>query len=74
VFNLDYKCTIDLILKKVPDVPVFLIVFCSFVLGMLSTLPFIFSYQQQKKRKAEEKKDGAADSSNIPNSNHYGID
>jgi uncharacterized integral membrane protein len=77
VFNLgdDYKCNINIIFKEIPDVPVFLIVFFSFILGMLSTLPFILVYQLRNKRR-EDKKHEPADtsSSNIPNSNHYGID
>jgi len=41
---------------------------------MISTIPFIFSYQARKKQKTEEIKDGADDISSPPNSNHYGID
>ena len=78
VFNLgdDYRCNINIIFKTIPKVPVFLIVFCSFFLGMLSTLPFIISHQLRKKREREieDKKNGSADSSSLPNSNHYGID
>jgi len=75
-FNLgdDYKCKINIFFKIIPDVPVFLIVFCSFVIGMLSTLPFIFSYNLRKKREDENKKLGSADLSSQPNSSHYGID
>ena len=78
-FNLgdDYKCNINLIFKIIPNVPVFLVVFCSFILGMLSTLPFILSHNLRKKREIEDKKHEAAasaDSSSLPNSNHYGID
>jgi len=74
VFNLDYKCTIW-IFKTIHDVPVFLIAFFSFVLGMLSTIPFIISHQLRKKRDIrdiEDKKHEIADTA--PNSNHYGID
>jgi len=74
VFNLENKCDISIIFKKIPDVPVFLIAFFSFILGMISTLPFIFSHQLRKKRKAEEEKRGSVDSSGLPNSSHYGID
>ena len=74
VFNLDNKCDISIIFKKIPDVPVFLITFFSFILGMISTLPFIFSYHLRKKRKAEDEKRGPAASSDLPNSRHYGID
>ena len=75
-FNLGdaYKCNINIIFKIIPDVPVFLIVFFSFVFGMLSTIPFIISYNLRKKREIEDKKHGSADSSGQPNSNHYGID
>jgi predicted tellurium resistance membrane protein TerC len=75
-FNLgdDYKCNINIIFKIIPNVPVFLIVFFSFVFGMISTLPFILIHNLRKKHKVEDKKDGAADSPSIPNSNHYGID
>jgi len=77
VFNLgdDYKCNINIIFKEIPDVPVFLIVFFSFILGMLSTLPFILVYQLRNKRREDKKREpDASSSSNLPNSNHYGID
>jgi len=74
VFNLENKCNISVIFKEIEDVPVYLIAFFSFILGMISTLPFIFSYQIKKKRKAEDEKRGPNDSSNLPNSSHYGID
>jgi hypothetical protein len=89
MFNLDKKCDISFGFTVIEDVPVFLTVFCSFVLGMLSTLPFIFFYQLGKKRKAEdskrepeEPKRKAGDSKRRPgassgllqNSSHYGID
>jgi uncharacterized integral membrane protein len=73
VFNLNYRCTIW-IFKTIEDVPVFLIAFFSFVLGMLSAIPFFISHQMRKKRETENKKDGPSDSSTLPNSNHYGID
>jgi hypothetical protein len=53
---------------------VYLIAFFSFIFGMISTLPFIFSYQLRKKRKDEDEKRGPAVSSDLPNSSHYGID
>jgi len=74
VFNLENKCDISIIIKKIPDVPVYLIAFCSFILGMISTLPFIFSHELRKKRKDGDEKRGPADSPGLPNSSHYGID
>jgi len=74
VFNLENKCDISIIFKEIHDVPVFLVTFFSFVIGMLITLPFIFGYQLRKKKKPEDKKRGPITPSNLPNSNHYGID
>jgi len=74
VFNLEKKCDISFGFAVIKDVPVFLTVFCSIVLGMLSTLPFILSYQLRKKRKAEDEKRVSAESSSLSNSSHYGID
>ena len=73
-FNLQNKCDINIIFRIIHDVPVFLIVFCSFIIGMLSTLPFIIGHNIRKKRAIEEKKHGSVDSSGLPNSNNYGID
>jgi len=74
IFNLEKKCDISFGFAVIHDVPVYLTVFCSIVFGMISTLPFILAYQARKKQKIENKKDGLSDSSNPPNSNHYGID
>jgi len=74
VFNLEEKCDISFGFTVIKDVPVFLTVFCSIILGMLGTLPFILGYQLRKKNKTEDEKRGSADSSGLPNSNHYGID
>jgi uncharacterized integral membrane protein len=74
IFNLEKKCDISFGFTVIRDVPVYLTVFCSIVLGMISTFPFILGYQLRKKRKTEDKKDGSADTSGLPNSSHYGID
>jgi uncharacterized integral membrane protein len=74
IFNLDKKCDISFGFTVIRDVPVFLTVFCSFVLVMLSTLPFILSHQLRKKRKTEDEKLKPVDSPGLPNSSHYGID
>ena len=39
VLNLDNKCDISFGIKTLNDVPVFLSALCSFVLGMLITVP-----------------------------------
>jgi len=74
IFNLEKKCDISFGFTVIRDVPVFLTVFCSIVLGMLSTLPFILGYQLRKKSRPEDRKYESVDSSNLPNRNHYGID
>ena len=74
VFNLDNKCNISIIFKNIEQVPVFLVVFFSFILGMLCTFPFFIIHNLRKKREIENKKHGAADSASLPNSSHYGID
>jgi len=41
-FNLDNKCDISFGFTVIPNVPVFLTVFISYVLGLLCSMPFIF--------------------------------
>jgi uncharacterized integral membrane protein len=54
-FNLDNKCDISFGFAKIAQAPVFLTVFMSFILGFLSTLPFIIT-AGRKRVKAENKK------------------
>jgi uncharacterized integral membrane protein len=55
-FNLENKCDISFGIKKFEDVPVFLTVFSSFVLGLLCTLPFIFTAGRRRREKALKEK------------------
>ena len=61
VFNLNNKCDISFGFTTVKDIPIFLSALFSFVLGMLFTIPLVFS--MGKKRK----KGGQPDSSGGPN-------
>jgi uncharacterized integral membrane protein len=54
-FNLENKCDISFGFAIIAQAPVFLTVFMSFILGFLSTLPFIIT-AGRKRVKAEKKK------------------
>jgi uncharacterized integral membrane protein len=54
-FNLENKCDISFGFAKIAQAPVFLTVFMSFILGFLSTLPFIIT-AGRKRVKAEKEK------------------
>ena len=55
VFNLDNKCDISFGLRTVKDVPVFLSSLFSFVLGMVFTVPLVFSIGRKRKKPAADK-------------------
>jgi uncharacterized integral membrane protein len=50
-FNLENKCDISFGFTKLPDVPVFLTAFASFVLGLLASVPIAVSIRLRKSRK-----------------------
>jgi uncharacterized integral membrane protein len=54
-FNLENRCTISFGFTEIPDMPVYLTAFASFLLGMLCAVPFIISLRR-KKEKAQAKK------------------
>ena len=89
IFNLgdEYRCDISFGFVKFSDVPVFITVFVSLMVGMLCTLPFIFSGKSRKTPKtgkgegkpgaSPEKKppqQGAGQADNLTDSKYYGID
>ena len=49
MFNLDNRCDINFGFKVFNDIPVFLTVFSSFILGSLCTLPLIFRTGKKQK-------------------------
>jgi uncharacterized integral membrane protein len=55
-FNLENKCDIKFGTDKMvlKDVPVYFTVFCSFIIGMLCTLPFILSLKFRKKTESDQ--------------------
>ena len=54
VFNLTNKSDIHFGFWSIKDVPVYLTVFASFILGMICTLPFMLKAGSQKKNKTEK--------------------
>ena len=62
-FNLSNTCDISLGFKTFPNVPVYLTIFGSFLLGMICSLPFIIFGSQKKDKQSEEFR-----SSNTPDS------
>ena len=55
-FNLGNKCDINFIVKKIPDVPVFLTAFSSFILGMLCAIPIVISASRKRKNRHDDEK------------------
>ena len=54
VFNLANKSDINFGFWSIKDVPVYLTVFASFILGMICTVPFIFGAGSRKKNRTEK--------------------
>ena len=53
-FNLTNTCDISLGFKTFPNVPVYLTIFGSFLLGMICSLPFIIFGSPKKDKESEE--------------------
>ena len=53
-FNLDNKCDVNFGVAKVTDVPVFLSIFISFILGLFFALPIGFTIRKKRKEKQEK--------------------
>ena len=80
MLNLENKCDINFGFKKVPEVPVFLTTFSSFILGMLCAFPFILGFRSRKKIKIGKKPDKKPGKGPVSpgiaeeNNDQYGID
>jgi len=59
-FNMseEYRCSINLIFYKTPQIPVFLTIICSFIVGILVMTPFslikIHSLKKEESKNAEK--------------------
>jgi hypothetical protein len=65
-FNLDNRCDVNLGFAKFTNVPVFITIFSSFVLGLLCGLPIAYRLKNKgpifwKRKKGENKHDTASD-------------
>ena len=60
ILNMGNKCDISFGFRTFHDVPIFLSIFISFVMGMLVSIPMIFTLRRRRKKPAE------ADSSDSP--------
>jgi len=67
-FNLDNRCDVNLGFAKFTNVPVFITIFSSFVLGLLCGLPIAYRLKNSlkgpmswKRKKGEDKHDAASD-------------
>jgi uncharacterized integral membrane protein len=58
IFNLKNKSDISFGFAAIKDIPVFLTVFVSFILGMLCTLPFVLGLGGRKKNREEKQGQG----------------
>jgi uncharacterized integral membrane protein len=60
-FNLDNTCAVSFGFTRIDNVPVYVTVFASFVLGMLMSVPFLISFALRKKNPKAPKKDKTAE-------------
>lgn len=49
-FNLDNKCSVNLLVHEFENVPVFFTIIISFVVGILFSLPFAFIHRSSKQK------------------------
>lgn len=56
-FNLDNKCSLNLLFHTFENVPVFFTAIFSFVIGSVFTLPFAFIARRKRANKKNEKND-----------------
>ena len=50
VLNLNHKCDISFGFKTFEEVPIFISIFVSFVIGMLVAIPMVFSFRHGRKK------------------------
>ncbi|MCL2276863.1 MAG: hypothetical protein FWC21_03105 [Treponema sp.] len=49
-FNLENKCEINFFGARIPDVPIFVTIFISFVFGLLCSIPLVVLIMRKQKR------------------------
>jgi uncharacterized integral membrane protein len=76
-FNLSNRCDISFGIKVYKDIPVFLTIFTSFILGMLCALPIKISADKKHKETLKDKKqakDDISDYNDVPYNINPGTD
>jgi uncharacterized integral membrane protein len=64
-FNIHNSCDLSVVFTTIPDVPVYLTVFFSYVLGLLSFLPFfVLGVLKKHPKKEKQSEDSANKTSN----------
>jgi len=63
-FNLENRCNISFGFTDIPNVPVFLTVFTSFILGMFCTLPLVMFIHKKHKQNPKVKNEDTKTSDN----------
>ena len=72
-FNLENKCDISFGFAKFVEVPVFITIFASFILGLLCALPLVLHIKRRKSEPSDkEKKFKKDDKGNPPDGNANG--
>ena len=79
VLNMDNKCDISFGFAVLPNIPIFLSLLCSFALGMMITIPFVFRPSKKEKKPALPKRSKKAelkgsDDEIAKETSPYGID
>jgi uncharacterized integral membrane protein len=75
-FNLNNSCAISFGFTRIDNVPVYITIFASFVLGMLMSVPFLVSFAIRKKNPKAPPKSKTPETPPAPGGDGgpYGID
>ena len=61
MFNLENRCDISFGFAKISDVPVFITIFTSFILGLSCAIPLVLHFKKRKEALDITKKDESTD-------------
>ena len=72
--NLDNRCDVNLGFAKFSNVPVFITIFSSFVLGLLCALPVVYRFKNSRKGQMSWKRKKSEKNDNSPNKHNDDFD